>query len=316
MPVSAEQVPVIPAGCLPVGAPEARALLADVRVVYTDLDGTLLAPGGRLLADHAGAPSAATAEALVALKSAGVTVIPVTGRGADQGTEFLRLTNLDCYIGEVGGYHLRREADGRIEERFLIGDWEHVCLAPGLAPGELPAGVNPWSFIGGSGVIGRLMAAFPQMIFPYLIPRSVSWSLWGNIDVERAVSEVLAHEEFPLRLFDNGILYNPPGTLPGDVPVHIYHLSPAGVSKRLAIATNITSRKLEARAALAIGDSVADLEMGEECGVCVIMANGLRNPDVQEAVSARIAAGVTVLHTTQLTTDGWVEMAHALLAAG
>ena len=311
----AERVPVFPAGCLPVTAPEARALLASVRVIYTDLDGTLLAPGGRLLADHAGTPSTATADALVALKSAEVTVVPVTGRGADQGTEFLRLMNLDCYIGEVGGYILRREAGARIDERYLIGAWERVQLAPGLASGELPAGVNPWEFIGQSGVIERLQAAFPQMFFPYHVARSVSWSFWGNIDVERAARAVLAREELPLQLFDNGILYNPPGELPDGAPVHIYHLLPAGVSKRLAIATDRESRELSLGAALAIGDSAVDLEMSEECGVFVMMANGLRNPEVQEAVAARLASGQTVLHTTLATTDGWVEMARALLAA-
>jgi len=311
----AERIPVVPAGCLPVSAPEARALLASVNVVYTDLDGTLLAPGGRLLADHAGAPSTATAEALVALKSAGITVVPVTGRGADQGSEFLRLMNLDCYIGEVGGYILRREAGGRIDERYVIGDWARMRLEPGLAPGELPAGLNPWEFIGRSGVTQRLFAAFPEMLFAYPTPRSVSWSFWGNIDVERAARELLAREEFPLQLFDNGILYHPPGTLPGDAPVHIYHLLPAGVSKKLAIATDRASRALPADAALAIGDSAVDLEMSEESGVFVMMANGLRNPEVQEAVAARLAAGQKILHTTRPTTDGWVEMADALLAA-
>jgi len=308
---------VFPDGCLPVGAPKARALLAAVSVIYTDLDGTLLAPGGRLLAAHDGTPSAATASALVALKASGITVIPVTGRGADQGSEFLRVMDLDCYIGEVGGYILRRQdTQGAITvtESYVIGDWERRQLAPGRAPGELPAGVNPYELIRQSGVIERLSAAFPGMLFTYPSPRSVSWSLWGNVDSATA-AEVLAHEQLPLQLLDNGLLYHPPGALPNGAPVHIYHLLPAGVTKRAAIAADRASRDLPASGALAIGDSAIDLEMSEACGVFVMMANGLRNPAVQQAVAERVAAGQTILHTTQPTTDGWVEFAHAQLDA-
>jgi len=311
----AELTPVFPEGCLSVTAPEARALLAGVRVIYTDLDGTLLAPGGRLLADHEGRPSTATAEALVALKAAGVTVIPVTGRGSDQGGELLRLLNLDCYIGEVGGYILRRQGAGvQVEERYVIGEWEQLELAGGLAPGELPAGVNPYEFIGQSGVIKRLLAAFPGMLFTYPAPRSVSWSLWGNVDVAAAAG-VLAREKLPLQLLDNGLLYHPPGVLPGGAPAHIYHLLPAGVTKRLAIAEDCAFREAPDSATVAIGDSAIDLEMSEAAGVFVMMANGLRNPEVQEAVATRIAAGQTILHTTQPTADGWVEFAQACLDA-
>ena len=46
--------------------PAALDALSRVEVLYTDLDGTLLGPGGSLLVDGDGAPSAATAEAIVA----------------------------------------------------------------------------------------------------------------------------------------------------------------------------------------------------------------------------------------------------------
>ena len=302
---------MFPEGCLPVSAPEARELLAQIRIVYTDLDGTLLAPGGHLLADHSGRPSTSTAEALVALKRAGITVVPTTGRGADQGSELLRVLDLDCYIGEVGGYLLRRD-DTRAEERYLIGAWEQLQLAPGLSAGELPEGTDPYEVIRDSGAIERLMAAFPGMIFPYPAVRAVSWSLWGNIDVE-AAARVLADEKLPLVLLDNGLLYHAPGTLPDGAHPHIYHLLPAGVSKKHAIETDLEARGLPRDAALAIGDSAVDLAMGDACGLFVMMANGLRNPEVQEAVTARIASGETVLHTTLSTADGWVEFARALM---
>jgi len=309
-----DALPAPPAGCLPVASPEARELLAGVRMVYTDLDGTLLAPGGRLLVAHDGTPQVATAAALVALKTAGIDVALITGRGADQGSEFLRLLNLDCYIGEVGGYLLRRTDVARAEEHYMIGAWEHTVLSPGLAPGVLPADTNPFELIGRSGIIERLANAFPGMLFTYPATRSVSWSLWGHIDV-KAAQNLLDREALPLQLLDNGILYHTPAPLPGDATPHIYHLLPAGVTKMTAIAADQQFRALAPAATLAIGDSAVDLQMGEATGVFVMMANGLRNPAVQEAVAARIAAGAPVLHTTRPTTDGWVEFADALLAA-
>ncbi len=48
-------------------------------------------PGGSVVADAAGAPSAATVEAIVALNRAGLTVVPVSGRTRLQLTEVVRL---------------------------------------------------------------------------------------------------------------------------------------------------------------------------------------------------------------------------------
>lgn len=45
-------LPVVPEG-------ELKERLAGVRYVFTDLDGTMLAPGSRVLADAAGNPSVA-----------------------------------------------------------------------------------------------------------------------------------------------------------------------------------------------------------------------------------------------------------------
>jgi len=84
-------------------SPAARAALAHVTHVYTDLDGTMLAPGGRLLANHHGKPCLELANALVLLKQADIETIIVTGRDAVSCTEIMRLTNLDQFIAEMGG---------------------------------------------------------------------------------------------------------------------------------------------------------------------------------------------------------------------
>jgi len=76
--------------------------LSKVEILYTDLDGTLLAPGGCALADAQGTPSTGLAEAIVALNSAGLTVVPISGREVDQLFELTRLLGWRDYIAEAG----------------------------------------------------------------------------------------------------------------------------------------------------------------------------------------------------------------------
>jgi hydroxymethylpyrimidine pyrophosphatase-like HAD family hydrolase len=303
-------------GLIPVTAPAARARLARITHIYTDLDGTLLAPGGRLLTNHAGESSTALAEALVALKRAGVEVILVTGRNGVQGQEFLRMLNLNTFIGELGCLVL--EGFGATARTtYELGDWADVVLAPGLAPGELPAEVTPYQLIEESGVVGRLLAAFPGRLEPhrpYPGRRMVTHAFRGFVDAERA-QELLANERLPLRLSDNGQIHPQAHTLVDCPEIHIYHLVPRGASKARAVAADIARRGLAPEQTLAIGDAAADMEMGEHTGSLVVVANALRSDAVCAVLSARPACAAAPLCTEAPTADGWVEFAHALLAA-
>ena len=87
---------------IPIGSDEARHTLAGITTIYTDLDGTLLAPGGKLTTNFAGEPSTAIVEALVAVKRAGIRLVVVTGRSRIQGNEFIRMLDADAFIGEMG----------------------------------------------------------------------------------------------------------------------------------------------------------------------------------------------------------------------
>ncbi|MDR1014360.1 MAG: HAD hydrolase family protein [Coriobacteriales bacterium] len=330
---------------IPVGSPEARACLEGVTHVYTDLDGTLFAPGGRLLASHAGEPSTATAEALVACKRTGIEVIIVTGRNGMQGNELLRILDLDTFIGELGC--LRMDGFGaKARISYELGDWEHAVLDSGLAPGVLPEGVTPYQLIERSGVLDRLTAAFPgrlEVHRPYPGERMVTHPLRGNVDGEKVV-RLLADEALPLTLLDNGQIHPQTHTLVDCPEIHIYHLMPRGASKALAVAHDIALRGLAPERTLAIGDARADMEMGEHTGSLVVLANALPSAAVQEALRARAEraeraeqqagrGGATAteavaetgpgraepaaatLYTEGSTADGWVEFAHALLTA-
>jgi hydroxymethylpyrimidine pyrophosphatase-like HAD family hydrolase len=276
----------------------------------------MLAPGGRLLANNAGEPSTALAEALVALARAGVGVTIVTGRNRTQGIEIMRLLNLSDFLGEMGT--LIVHGLGPLGQTYYsLGDWSSVTLAPGLAPGELPVGKTPYQVLAQNGVVERLLQAFAGKLephVPYGDAREVTRSLRGYVD-KSSIEAFFAHEELPLQLLDNGLIHPREHSLVDVEQIHSYHLMPRGASKALAVAADITRRGLRREQTIAIGDAIGDVQMGEETGSLVVVRNALKADTVAFALEARVQAARPTYCTEGFTADGWVEFAHALLKA-
>ncbi|MDR3316262.1 MAG: Cof-type HAD-IIB family hydrolase [Coriobacteriales bacterium] len=297
-----------------IDSPEAAHSLKSITHVYTDLDGTLFAPGGRLLTNHAGAPSTATAEALTALRRAGIEVIIVTGRAGQGGNELLRLLALNTFIGEMGAF-VQEGTGAAAQTRYELGSWAGIVLAEGLKPGELPKNTTPRDLIVQSGVITRLEAAFPGRLCefrPY--PSSVSTPMMGYID-ENAARKLLAEEQLPLQLLDNGIIHPQKHALVDCAEIHIYHLLPQGSSKAAAVSADIARRGLKREQTLAIGDSLGDVAMGEAAGTLVVVQNATHSAWTARALAERIQQNSPTFITEGSTADGWSEFASALLAA-
>ncbi|HZD74006.1 MAG TPA: hypothetical protein VE776_09020, partial [Actinomycetota bacterium] len=98
------------------------------RVLFSDVDGTLVGRGGSLLADLEGSPTLAAAEALVAAGRAGLEVVLVSGRTRAQLFEACRLLGLRDAIGELGTVLLR---DRKVELR-----WGRAPRDLGATPAE------------------------------------------------------------------------------------------------------------------------------------------------------------------------------------
>lgn len=292
---------------LPVLADDPRALdaLARVRVLYTDLDGTLLAPGGSVLADATGEPSTEVAEAIVALNRAGLAVVPVSGRGRLQLRELTQLLGWSDYIAEAGGI-IVHGTGLNAAVRIDCGVWP---------PGLVPEGMTPWDAIVRAGAFEALQAAFPGRIeqyAPWQIRREVSLLLRGCLDVE-AGQAVLDALSLPLDLVDNGMLRSY-GTLTcRDMPPHAYHVVPKGVSKTRAIELDLQWRGLARDEAAAIGDSATDLEMADAVGVMALVANAFGSNGVLSGLTRTPRANVW--RTERERTGGWAEFARAWLAA-
>ena len=229
--------------------------LPPVRVVYTDLDGTLLGPGGSLLHGPDGRPSARTASALVAAAEAGVAVVPVSGRQRKQLENDARLMGLDDCIAEAGVAIVRGG----------VVHYEWGATPRGLAP-------NPHDTMTEAGAAALLLRTFSGELRhyePWHLDREGSHLFHGLVDVAAADAALEAHGFGWAALIDNGDTGGWPGR-----DVRAYHLVPRGVDKATAVADDLRARGVSPGEAIAIGDSLADLAMAASVGTFVMVANG------------------------------------------
>ncbi len=114
-----------------------------------------------------------------------------------------------------------------------------------------------------------------------------------------------------LTLKDNGAI---PRTsrmgLDGDArPPRVYHLMPRGISKGAAIAWDLERRGLSPDDAVAIGDSVSDLEMAPAVGWLWITANGA----AVDGMAERLGAVPNAVVTDGAMGQGWAQAVRASL---
>ena len=279
--------------------------LSRVEVLYTDLDGTLLARGGSVVADADGAPSTEIIESIVALNRAGLTVVPVSGRTRLQLTEVVRLLGWTDFIGEVGSVLVRGAGPGR-RVIYNTAEW----------PAHLLGGdATPYERIRDSGALAALQSAFPGRIeyhTPWHRDREASHLLRGCLDVAEA-QNVLDELNLPVSLLDNGRVHPPTHGLACLDLVHAYHLVPRGVSKTAAIALDLAERGLSASQAAAIGDSVTDLAMADAVAIMALVDNAFESDSVVAALAEK--PDDRVVRLAGKRGDGWSQFARAWIAA-
>ena len=269
------------------------------RIVYTDLDGTMVGPRGSFWHTAGRALTASPATALLELHRAGVPLVLVSGRTHDQLVEAARIFAADGAISELGS--LVSWSGGR-ETHLLTGD--------------LPAryaGRTPMAGMAELGVVEALTAAHPGRLEwhePWHTAHSADALLRGRVDAA-AVDRWLAERGWGwLTMNDNGAVpATPRMTLADDaLPPHVYHLMPRGISKGAAITWDLARRGLTADDAVAVGDSVSDLEMAPAVRRLWVTANGAAVTGMGELLAAVPNASVT----DRPMGEGW---AQAVLAS-
>ena len=164
------------------------------------------------------------------------------------------------------------------------------------------------------GVVEALLAEHPGRLewhAPWHVDHTADAMLRGRVD-PLAVDAWLAERGAAwLTLKDNGAI---PATArmtlaPEAQPPRVYHLMPRGISKGLAIAWDLERRGLSPADAVAIGDSVSDLEMAPAVRRLWITANGAAVDGMPELLAA--VPNVTV--TEAPMGEGWAQAVRASL---
>ncbi len=278
--------------------PAIRESLGRVRVIYTDLDGTMMGPGGCFLRNLEGGYTLRPARALVEALNRGVDVVPVSGRSALQLREDARLLGLRNYIAELGA-----ELVYDLGEETVVNTGALAC-----------EGGDLYRVIMESGAVDFLLGAHRGRLefhTPWSDHRECTPVFRGLVDLEE-VNRAL-ESRFPgLELVDNGVI---PRSYPGlEVPeVRAYHLVPRGVSKEGAVAEDMRRRGFDRREAIAVGDSEADLAQSEVVGAFFLVRNGLLgNPHLEP----RVASTPNVVVTEGFLNEGWAEAVELAVLGG
>jgi len=249
-----------------------------VKALYVDLDGTLLGPGGSLLAAADGGTTLLGVRAVEACERAGVEVVVVSARGSTGVAPIARALGARSYVYEAGAAVV---LDG--EEHWLTGD-----LLPHEEHGTVFAQIEA---TGAPALLLEHFAGRLEEHTPWNVDREVSHLLRGTVDAFEADALLAAHGHDGLRLIDNGVLRSE-----GGEPLRAYHLVPALVSKAAGVAFHRRARDYAAEDCIAVGDSREDLGMAASVGTFWLVANGLaRDPEIGRALrqhpNVRVAEG-------------------------
>ncbi|MGH9279296.1 MAG: HAD family hydrolase [Acidimicrobiales bacterium] len=224
-------------------------------VLYVDVDGTLVGPGGILFWDG----STRVAESLVRAARAGITVVPVTGRGRIQVFELCRLLGLRRGIAELGCVHV----EGK-EVRYELGDFPFRGETPVeamLARGAVAAACNQLG-----------LAPFE----PWNEGRVATYLMRGAIDVEAGNAELARLGFGWCQLLDNGLAY---------------HLAPAGTGKPAGVRADREHHGLAREDTAFVGDSVSDVACAAEVGRAWLVANA--DPSITTNAFGHAAGGAS-----------------------
>lgn len=267
-----------------------------LKVVYTDLDNTLLGPDASLFLGPDRQYTIEPARAMVALLDAGVTITPVSGRNHAQLHELARLTGGQSYIAELGC--------------LIYYDQGRQVFANHDFP--VPKGKSLRQAVADSGAPALLLDAYSGRLeyhTPWSERQQCTHLFRGLIDIE-AANELLAKDGFSgLRLVDNGNCRSSE-TLEELPETHAYHLLPRAAGKASAIRADQKRRGLSPGETVAFGDSLADLEMAEAVDSFFLVRNDI---SADSALTNSLKNYDNVYSTTHAMGVGWAEAVSLLL---
>jgi phosphoglycolate phosphatase len=274
-----------------------RECLSTVRVIYTDIDGTMVGPLGCFFRDSSYELTLEPARALMGALARNIDVMLVSGRHKSQLREVARLLGCMNYVAELGTelvYNLGMEVVHNTGALDITCDTVYETI---LA----------------TGVVRLLLSTYPgkiEMHTPWSDERDCTPLMRGYLDLTE-VEALLKREGFEhFELLDNGVIPRNSPTL--EVPeTRAYHLVPRGVSKDRAVLKDREIRGFEKSETVCIGDAEADLPFAQVAGVFFMVRNGLEN-------NPHLAGSIDSLENVFVTEGrmgvGWAEAVETVLS--
>ncbi len=242
----------------------------SVRLIASDLDGTLFGP------DHR--PGPRTVAAINAAADAGIIVAAVTGRSHFGGAPLAVSTGarLDWFIGSNGGHRLNY-ATREIEERLVFGDDDVRDLCAGVEASLGVVGFG-WEVHDGFVWSQSFIDLHPSFIGNYPAGNGSSARVARQIgDPLDSVGKIfVAHPD----VVTTGLVEMVSGLVPPGVNVttsgaSFVELTPSGADKGSALARLCDRIGIAAAEVVAFGDNQNDLTMLAWAGRGIAMANAI-----------------------------------------
>jgi hydroxymethylpyrimidine pyrophosphatase-like HAD family hydrolase len=249
-----------------------------IRCVYTDLDGTLLGPGGALVLDADRRFSLLALRGIEACARAEAELVPISGRRRPTVAEFARLLAQGSFVFEVGC--------------GLVVDGEETLLTGNVQPRD---GKTVFELIAESGAPRFLLERYQGRLeyhAPWHGGREFTHLMRGLVDVVEANEQLAAAGHDDLRLVDNGAIAPKPSLPDLDGPPHAYHLMPRTASKAAAVAAHMRARGLAPEECIAVGDSREDAGVADVVGRFFLVANGAeKDPELAASPKVEVTEG-------------------------
>ncbi|MCL6473214.1 MAG: hypothetical protein K6T91_10480 [Firmicutes bacterium] len=248
-------------------------MVPELKVIYSDVDGTLLGPGGCLFMDANHQFTSIPAQAILECHMHRIDVVLISGRNRHQLHSDARILGFKNWIAELGC-------------QLVYNMGEIVVLNVGDFPAEEN---NVWKEIQKSGAPELLLNKFKGLLeyhYPWSENRECTHLLRGSIDVEAANAFLQDAGFEQLKIIDNGPVRRRSENLSPDIlRIHAYHLLPKASGKASAVRKDRETREIPRNMCAAIGDSVADLELAPEVGVLFLVRNAvLEDPEIMNKI--------------------------------
>jgi len=276
---------------------EIKSNLGDLKVIYTDLDGTLFNDKGSIIKDYKDEYYLDAVNLLPLIAEKNWDIVLVSGRNKFQLRYNAQMIGLKNYISELGA-----------ELIYNLGEKIYITFNHEKAKYDLT--------YGGKDLV-KITGLFKKN-FPGKIEGKTEWSryrsynalFFGEIDLDKA-NRILKNGGYKgLVLVDNG--FSSLVELDLDIKrLHIYNLMPSGVNKSNGIKLDKKIRNFNTENCIALGDSLEDLKMAGEVKYFFLMKNALEHKD---ELIGEINKYNNVYITDGVMNRGWVEVMEYLVS--